>query len=363
MKHSYLLAGIKLSHFFRLIRRNGLSFHPKYLFRFLFLLQGGVWSSFHSSLEKKRFGKNIKNFHLPDDPLFIIGHWRTGSTFLHQLLNLDERLATPTVFQVSVPNCFLVSRRYYEPIMTRMIDTVRPMDQVKLGFNEPQEDEYAILKMDMNSPLEQLIFPKNREYFLSGYSTFVPDDTKLKDWIDSFQLFYKKLAFQSGKRIVFKNPFHSLRIEMLKKVFPNAYFIHIYRNPYVVIPSTQRMWSIVGRQNCLRKYQSDPPLSEVIAVYKKMTDKIRKSLDSLPDNSYSEVKFEEFETDPLRALKILYEQMGLTLSSNQEQVILDFLDENKGYRKNKYTLSADEANLIAGELRHDMEKNGYENPY
>jgi len=363
MKHSYLLAGIKLSHFFRLLRRNELSYRPKYLFRVLFLLQGGVWSSFLSSLEKKRLREKVKNFQPPDDPIFIIGHWRTGSTYLHQLLNLDERFASPTVFQVSVPDNFLVSRRYFKPIMTRMLESVRPMDQVKLGFDEPQEDEYAILKMSMHSPLEKLIFPKNQSYFLSGYSTFVPDTTQLNAWIDSFKLFYTKLVFQYKKRILFKNPFHSLRIELLKKMFPNAYFIHIYRNPYVVIPSTRHMWRIVGRQNCLRQYHSDPPFSEVIAVYKTMMNNIRKSLDSLPENSYSEVKFEEFEADPLHVLKTLYDQMGLTFSSEQEQVILNFLRQNKDYRKNRYTLSEEEANQISVELSHELKRCGYENPY
>ena len=103
-----------------------------------------------------------------------------------------------------------------------MLRSVRPMDQVKLGFDEPQEDEYAILKMGMQSPLEKLIFPKNQRYFLSGYSTFVPDTTQLNGWIDSFNLFYTKLVFHYKTRILFKNPFHSLRIELLKKMFPNA---------------------------------------------------------------------------------------------------------------------------------------------
>lgn len=363
MKHSYLLAGIKLSHLFRLIRRNGVSMQPKYLFRLLFLLQGGVWSSFLSLLEKKQIGERLQEFQPPDDPIFIIGHWRTGTTYLHQLMNLDEQFASPTVFQVSVPDNFLISKKYYKPIMTRMLDGVRPMDQVKLGFDEPQEDEYAILKMGLPSPLEQLIFPKNQHYFLSGYSTFLPEENQLNPWIDSFTLFYKKLVFLYKKRILFKNPFHSLRIELLKQMFPNAHFIHIYRNPYVVIPSTQYMWSVVGRQNCLRKYHSDPPFSEVIAVYKMMMYRIRKSLDALPDNSFSELRFEDFEADPMPALENLYRQMGIAFSSDQQKVILDFLNRNKDYRKNRYTLSSKEVNLISTELSHELKQYGYQNPF
>lgn len=363
MKHSYLLAGIKLSQFLKLVNRNGLSLHPKYILRFLFLLQGGIWSSLLSIIEDRKYGKQIKDLRLPDDPIFIIGHWRTGSTFLHQLLNLDERLAAPSVFQISVPDNFLISRKYYKPIMTRMLDAVRPMDQVKLGFDEPQEDEYALVKMGINSPLEKLIFPINNEFFLSGVSSLIPDEPHLTIWINFFQLFFKKLTFQTGKKIVFKNPFHSLRIDLLKEIFPKAYFIYIYRNPYVVIPSTQRMWSIVGKQNCLRKYQAEPSIAEVTATYKTFTESIKRSLGELPEKRYNEIQFEKFEQDPLQTINSLYKHMGMNISRDLEQTINNFLHANKDYKKNRYALSAEEVNLIGKELSDDLEKTGYKNPY
>ena len=91
--------------------------------------------------------------------------------------------------------------------------------------------------------------------------------------------------------------------------------------------------------------------------------KTRNSLDSLPDNSYSEVKFEEFEYDPITTLKSLYDQMNLSFPSDQQKVILNYLNQNKGYRKNRYTLSVEEANQISMELSHELNKYGYENPW
>ena len=94
-----------------------------------------------------------------------------------------------------------------------------------------------------------------------------------------------------------------------------------------------------------------------------MINSIRKSLAALPDNSYSELKFEELETDPIGMVKILYDQMGLTFTSEQQQAILDFIRENKDYKKNRYTLSTAEANQISEELSHELKRYGYENPY
>jgi len=159
MKHSYLLVGISSGKLFKLLTRNGFSLHPRYLFRILFLTQGAFFASIFNRIEKWKLAKQLKNYSMPDDPIFIIGHWRTGSTLLHQLMALDENLVTPTVFQVSTPQSFLISEKYYRPVMTKAMKPTRPMDNVKLGFDEPQEDEYALIKMTVDSPLEKLIFP------------------------------------------------------------------------------------------------------------------------------------------------------------------------------------------------------------
>ena len=36
----------------------------------------------------------LRKAELPDDPIVVIGHWRSGTTYLHQLLACDPTLAT-----------------------------------------------------------------------------------------------------------------------------------------------------------------------------------------------------------------------------------------------------------------------------
>ncbi len=355
MKHSYFLAGIPLNKLFRLIIRNkGITLYPKYIIRFLFLLQNGIWVFFFSIKEKRKYKKQVCSIPVPDDPLVIIGHWRSGSTFLHQLIALDDNFIAPTVFQVSLPQGFLVSRKYYKLVMSRMIGKKRPMDNVKLGFDEPQEDEYAVLKMTSSSPLENLIFPKDREYFLSKYSDFIP--TEEDKWRDFLYEFCKKLIIINGgrKKIVFKNPFHSLRIELLCKMFPNIKFIHIYRNPLDVVPSTIRMWSVVGKQNSMKKGFVPPKVSELAVFMNKYLNKTREYLRGLPDNKYIELKFEDFENDPVKSIKSVYEHFGFKYSKNLENKMNDYLKELGDYRKNKYCLTDNEKEIIESELRDHM---------
>lgn len=360
MNHSYLLAGTTLSNFVKLLAKNGFSLYPGYFIRILFLLQNGVWASLFKMRENKKFGKILKNHPAPKNPVFIVGHWRTGSTFLHQLMDLDEQFAAPTVFQVSIPDSFLVSRKYYEPVMSRVMGAKRPMDNVKLGFDEPQEDEYALLKLTLDSPLVKLIFPDNQDYFLNGYENFSPSTGGEEKWEKEMYDFCKKLDYATGKRIIFKNPFHSLRIPTLTKMFPDARFIHIHRHPYKVVPSTINMWNIVGKQNRLKKRWKPPVITDVTKVLGTFYYKIQKDLNDIPEKNSYELSFEIFEKNPKAELEKMYRHFNWDFSPDFEAGLEKKLARLKNYKKNKYSISEKEKEIIYGLLKEHFEYYNYE---
>jgi len=359
MKSAYLIAGTRLTMFLKMVARNGISLYPKYLVRFLFLLQSGVWASIFHRREKKVYELKIQNQQLSDNPLIIIGHWRTGSTYLHQLLNLDPNFVTPSVFQASLPDSFLTSRKSYEPIMGKMIKGTRPMDQVKLGLDEPLEDEYALFRLSGYSPLEQIIFPKKGRYFLKNFPGFLPENGRLIKWKESLIYFYKKLLVYNCKTILIKNPFHSLRINTLTEIFPNARYVHIVRNPYSVVPSTQRMWDIVGTQNSMNNKWQKPSIQEVSEVLSDMLNIIDNDLNKIPENRKYEIKFEEFEKSPKEAIKAMYSHFNFDYSLEFDLKLSDFLLSIKDYQKNKYTLPEENKTIINGVLKPWMQRYNY----
>ena len=359
IQHSYFLAGITWSKLVRLLRKNGLSFYPSYIIRILFLLQNGIWASLTKRLEKRKYGNILKTHKIPINPVFIIGHWRTGSTFLHQLISIDQNFVVPTVFHASVPDSFLVSRKYYEPIMSKMIGKKRPMDNVKLGFDEPQEDEYALMKLTLDSPLFKLIFPDNPNYFLNGYDDFLPDED-LEVWKTELFNFCKKLDFSTGKQIVFKNPFHSMRIPLLVDMFPDARFIHIYRNPYDVIPSTVNMWNITGRQNILKGKYKEPVISDVITFFGKFINKLQNDLYNLPMKMWCEVKFEDLDQNPQAEIRKIYNHFGWQFSDVFEEKLKSFLVGLKDYKKNSYSITDNDKHQIQQLLEQYSTKYKYD---
>ena len=240
-----------------------------------------------------------------------------------------------------------------------MLPDKRPMDNVKAGLHEPQEDEYALFRLTGYSPVERLIFPHSGDYFLAGDETFLPPQTRLHQWENAVKRFAAKLHFHTGKRIIFKNPFHSMRIPTLKKLFPDALFIHTYRNPLTVIPSTQHMWTVVGKENALRKEWKPPKLEDIITCYNNVITCIKKDLSDLPREKYIEIGFENLEKDPTAVIQQIYRHFAIDISDIFEEKLKTFLKSIEGYKKNRYELNEEQKGLICGRLQDHMRRYGY----
>jgi len=348
---NYLTAGIGFSRLVSLVKKNSISIHPKYLFRFIFIAQSAIWSTLFSWIENKRYRKKISSTPVPKDPIFIIGHWRTGSTLLHQLLNLDQNLAAPTLFQVAEPDCFLSTYRYYMPVFSALLPDYRPMDNVKLGMDEPQEDEYAIYRMTTFSPIERLVFPENSHYFILDYPSFLPsNEHERKKWGDQLRFFFRKLHYFHGKTIISKNPFNSLRIKELVDLFPDARFIHITRHPYEVVPSTVHMWKIVMEQNKLNCKGAFPGIEEVAKGLDRILTTIKQDSNIIAKEHFYELKFEDLEADPVGEVRKIYDKFDLPFNDTSLQNIQNFMNGIKDFRKNEFILLEEERELIRNQL-------------
>src|SRR5262245_6076116 len=55
------------------------------------------------------YGSRIRRTRIEQPPLFIVGHWRTGTTLLHEWLILDPRHTCPNTYQCFEPNHFLLT--------------------------------------------------------------------------------------------------------------------------------------------------------------------------------------------------------------------------------------------------------------
>jgi len=355
MKNGYLITGVRFKLLHKLIGRNQCTFTPKVIFRYLILLQNAFWSSFFARRDKRLWGEAISKYPLPENPIFIVGHWRTGSTYLHQLMNLDEQLSAPTLYQTALPEGFITARPYYAPIMKQFIGKNRPFDNIKAGIDEPQECEFALFRITGDSPLERVLFPENKKYFLLQKDVeFNHTDERGSSWEKALKAYYTKLSWFSKKRLVLKNPFHSMRIATLHRIFPKACFIHIYRNPLQVVPSTIRMWTVVGSQNAMNNNWGAPLVDEVSSFYDTMLKEINGQFNQLPASQVTSIKYEELVANPTETLQRAYASLGMEFSPTFAARLEKYLTDNRNYEKNSYMLSDQDKECIQNILKNTL---------
>src|SRR5262245_2314967 len=131
------LAGRPLGQWFRLMRANGFEVDPAYWPR------AGLNAicSFLTSMMKRREERKYPD---ADDvtvppPLFVLGHYRSGTTHLHNLLSVDRRFAFPTMFRLYNPYTFRVFEPLFEPVARPLVPRKRLVDNMTWGTDMPQE--------------------------------------------------------------------------------------------------------------------------------------------------------------------------------------------------------------------------------
>ncbi len=297
------------------------------------------FNSLAGAAQRVRYGKQIDATQIDQAPVFIIGHWRSGTTYLHELMHLDERFVSPTTYQCFAPHHFLLTQWWMLNLGGWLMPKQRPMDNMAAGWDRPQEDEFALLTLGAPTPYFRMAFPNDPppySEFLDMQGCAAEDQSRFERAMTGF---VKLLSFASpGKRLLLKSPPHTGRIEVLSRLFPGAKFIHITRNPYSLFPSTTRLWHSLDEVQGLQ-FPKDVGLDEYVfdcltRMYRGFDDQ-RQRLD--PTAVY-DLRYEDLVADPVGEVGRLYEQLNLGEYSLVQDSIAAAVSEQKDYKTNKHEL-------------------------
>ena len=201
-------------------------------------------------VQRWRYGRQVDATPVAP-PIFIIGHWRSGTTYLHELMVLDDRFAFPTTYQCFAPEHFLVSEWLFARWCGFLLPKQRPMDNVSAGWQRPQEDEFALFTMGVRTPYRRMAFPNNPPPDMAYLNMEGLSEAELDKWSGAMKWFVRAISFRSPRRVILKSPTHTGRVALLARIFPGAQFIHISRDPLALFPSTCRLWkSLDAVQGC-----------------------------------------------------------------------------------------------------------------
>jgi len=143
--------------------------------------------------------------------LFIIGHWRTGTTLVHELMALDKRHTYPTTYECIDPNHFLLTEKLASRFLRFLLPAQRPMDNMVMGWDRPQEDEFALCNLGQPSPYLTIAFPNCPPQYPEYFDLEDLSPEALSRWKECFIRFLKQVTLRNPKRIVLKSPTHTYR--------------------------------------------------------------------------------------------------------------------------------------------------------
>jgi hypothetical protein len=293
-------------------------------------------NSIYRRKEERLFNAAVEKIKV-SPPLFVLGHWRTGTTHLHNLLAQDtDQFAYANTYQVVNPHTFLCTEEVNTRRFAFLVPTKRPMDNVALSFQSPQEDEFAPCLMSLRSLYLGISFSRREDHY-ARYLTFrdVPR-SEIEEWKSAFIWFLKKLTFKYNRPLVLKSPPHTARIRLLLEMFPDARFIHIHRNPYTVFQSFRHYFDTAVWHTYMQRPDVPGIDDRIINRYNILYDAFFAERNLIPSGRLHEIGFEELERDPMGEMQKLYEQLNLSNFETFRPTLQRYVDSLAGYRKNKF---------------------------
>ena len=291
-------------------------------------------------LQSLIYGRRIQVCACPDDPVVVIGHWRSGTTYLHQLLAADPTAATARNCFTIAPQAALVLKPLLRHLLQSLMTQHRPIDAVPWGAEDPQEDEVGLARLTMDTNMAGIAFPLNYpRHFRRAVLNSTPE-------FEQTLLYFTRLTWLhegAGKtHLVIKNSAHTARIALLLRLFPRARFVYLHRQPIDSVRSLvqvkQRLAHLVGLQ--------EPPSSlrqveETVAAHDQLLDAFARSRHLIPKGQLVEIAYDDLVQSPLITLQRIYSALEISGWGSARDAIAARIAKGKAYKAQPVALEAE----------------------
>jgi hypothetical protein len=293
-----------------------------------------------------KYRKIIKNTTINEHPLFIIGHWRSGTTYLHNMLSLNDYYGFCSTYHATVPTVFLSNEKVIKPIVASSLPQKRPQDDVPLGADLPQEEEYGIGALYPYAYYNGWCFPKNMRFYNQFVCLDDIGEDVMKKWKETYLYLLKKISiYNKEKRLILKNPANTARIKLLLDMFPDAQFVHIIRNPYEVYYSMMRFMKVIISKYCVQTPPQDV-LDAMMDLYIDMYSKYLSERSLIPKDNLIEIRYEDLIQNPYETVNSVYDTLQLKKDRITQQKLKQFIHDQKKIKISSYTMDEDVKDII-----------------
>jgi len=328
----------------------------------------GIWAAALARAPISALERALMDPRLPDaadlpPPVFILGHWRSGTTHLYNVMSLGGFGYVPPV-ATGLPWDLFGIARLLRPLLERQLPESRYIDAIPVTPTSPQEDEIAIANMSPLSFYHGLYFPRafdrliERGVFFEGCT-----EEDIAGWEARFLYFLRKLAHLQGRPLLIKNPVYTARPARLARLFPGAKFIHIHRNPFDVFLSMRNFHARLLDALALQDVPVDLDIdATILRVYERMMTRFDAETRGWAAPDFVELGYDDLDRAPMEALATIYRTLDLPGFDRAAPTFAAYLDSVRSYRKNAFRGDAAAVEKVLAHWKPWIERHGYAVP-
>ncbi|MGA2620657.1 MAG: sulfotransferase [Thermoguttaceae bacterium] len=361
MWHLRAWSGMTVTIWWRALWRNRFRIHPTRVPMVAIITLISLLNSALALVQRLLYRRRIEATPIVEDPVFVLGHWRSGTTLMQELLVCDPRHAAPDTYSCFAPNHFLLTEPMLSRLLGLLLPSHRPMDNVPMSWDQPQEDEWALCNMGLPSPYLTMLFP-NRPPQDPGYLDLRGIPTADRErWKAGLAWFLKSVTLRNPRRMVLKTPLHTARVQTLLEMFPKARFVHVVRDPYVIFPSTMHTWRQLYRFEGVQAPRFAGLEEHVLDTFDRMYAAFEEDVRRLPPSQFCELRFEDLVRDMPGQMRRVYRQLELGDFEPVAPAVAAYAAKTAHYQRNRYQIDEETRNRIGRRWRGYIEKYGYTN--
>ncbi len=310
--------------------------------------------------DRIRYRSIRKAASLPVPPVFIIGHWRSGTSFLHNLLCKVYPAAYTTTYQSAFPNNLFAFKGLVKFFMWVFMPRKRPTDAMKMHPDLPQEEELALGHEWFFSFYYWFYFPRQAESLADEYMYLDdPESQRSNEFREFYPEYIRRCMLSTnGEIFISKNPANTSRLEVLLDMFPDARFIYLKRDPYETLISSRTFFQTLIKGISLQNYKEHELDRFVLENYKRMISNYLEQKKLIPTDHLIELSYEDLIKHPTKVLSEVTERLDMGVKADLSKV-QDYMAGSRDFPLRKYRFSGSFLREVNTSLNGLIERQGY----
>ena len=293
-------------------------------------------------------------------PLIITGLIRTGSTALHKLLSVDPQFQSAPIWLLRTP-MVRPAREQWEtiPEYQKCYQDFEAFYQLSPKFYRI----HPIHAMDVEECIHgtaitgvSLAFAYGNFYLPSYESWYLRQDQNAvyRQYTDLLKL----IGLGDKRPWLLKTPVHLMNLDALFNNFPDANVVWTHRDPYLAMGSGMNASETVQEFLFDDLQMKKQALVETQRWHRAVCD--AEMVRSEREERFIDIHHGEFLSDPITAVKSIYDKFGYTFNDELTALLHNWLDEQPREQKAKQAYKFDEYGLTDRDTFDQLFDNYYQ---